>query len=129
MELGSPKRSTKNLGRKVKALYDFEAAEDNELTFASGEIIYVLDDSDANWWTGYSDRSEGLFPSNFVTADLNEDIGSSDYEKKSENVTSIEEILPKQDSVQIDETQIDRLLYLLHDSNPEDSSQVNEHRF
>lgn len=104
-------------GRKVRALYDFEAAEDNELTFFTGEIICVLDDSDENWWTGNNERGEGLFPSNFVTADLNE-------QSHSQETIRDDESKPKTEFIQIDEMKIDRLLLLLHEANPEANSEV-----
>ncbi|EDW12678.1 signal transducing adapter molecule 1 [Drosophila mojavensis] len=125
--------------RTVRALYDFEAAEENELTFFSGEIIHVLDDSDANWWKGYNDRGEGLFPSNFVTADLSVDPERLDINQQHKNnaqkqaAAEEEEALLQQKTeaaaaqpVEIDEAKIDRLLHLLHEANPEDPSQDSD---
>lgn len=118
------KSPTKKDGRKVRALYDFEAAEDNELTFFSGEILYVTDDSDSNWWTGYNDRGDGLFPSNFVTADLNADVELTQHEYKAEIQVKEQGTRHEPEIIKIDENKIDRLLHLLHEANPEDPSQV-----
>lgn len=115
--------------RKVRALYDFEAAEDNELTFLAGEIIHVLDDTDPNWWKGYNHRGEGLFPSNFVSADLSAEPESVRIDSAKKSVQFNDEQTKKIDEnesmIEINEEKIDRLLHLLHEANPEDPSQVN----
>lgn len=115
--------------RKVRALYDFEAAEDNELTFKAGEIIMVIEESDPNWWRGSNHRGEGFFPANFVSADLTaepEDLKRDTNTKKleqqfnddSRNVASL--------PIEVNEDSIDRLLFLLHEADPSDPSQDSD---
>lgn len=55
----------------VKALYDYNSNEADDLSFSNGQIIQVTDEEDADWYYGeYADtageRHEGLFPKNFV---------------------------------------------------------------
>uniref|UniRef100_F1KUL6 Signal transducing adapter molecule 1 n=1 Tax=Ascaris suum TaxID=6253 RepID=F1KUL6_ASCSU len=96
--------------RDVRALYDFEAAEDNELTFSSGDVITVTDDSDPNWWRGKSSRGEGLFPASFVTSELNEpELRPNDEDKREPQPVRV---------ARIDESVLLECLRLLEDCDP-----------
>lgn len=50
----------------VKALFDFTATEDGELTFKQGDIVEVLDRVYKEWWKGVLNHQEGIFPVNYV---------------------------------------------------------------
>lgn len=50
----------------VKALYNFTAEEADELSFCAGDVIEVLDRSDASWWKGRLRGRSGLFPATYT---------------------------------------------------------------
>ncbi|CAI4227389.1 unnamed protein product [Auanema sp. JU1783] len=93
--------------RTVRALYDFEAAEDNELSFITGDFIVVTDDSNPNWWRGRIGVQQGLFPSSFVTSDLSEI--KPETSRTLVNSTSV---------TSIDESVLLKCIQLLEDCDP-----------
>ena len=54
----------------AKAQFDFAAREDSELGFSKGDLIYIDDDSDPNWWAGRLASKAGepsrFFPSAYT---------------------------------------------------------------
>ncbi|CAK7231830.1 actin binding protein [Sporothrix curviconia] len=48
------------------AQYDYEAGEDNELSFPEGAKVTDIEFPDDDWWFGHYRGQSGLFPSNYV---------------------------------------------------------------
>ncbi|KAI4953735.1 hypothetical protein J4E91_002583 [Alternaria rosae] len=61
---------SQSAGPTATALYDYEAAEDNELSFPEGATVTELQFPDEDWWLGSYNGQSGLFPANYV--ELNE---------------------------------------------------------
>ncbi|XP_024864264.1 drebrin-like protein A isoform X2 [Kryptolebias marmoratus] len=51
----------------VRALYDYQAEDETEISFEPGDIIRDVETVDKAWWRGWSkDGQQGLFPANYV---------------------------------------------------------------
>lgn len=55
--------------------------EPNDLTLSVGDVIDVIEETNADWWTGRSRGKEGLFPSNYVQK-LSPDPSLQPYQEK-----------------------------------------------
>uniref|UniRef100_A0AAY4C1F8 Uncharacterized protein n=1 Tax=Denticeps clupeoides TaxID=299321 RepID=A0AAY4C1F8_9TELE len=51
----------------VRALYDYQAEDESELSFEPGDIIIDVEAVDKSWWRGFNkDGRQGFFPANYV---------------------------------------------------------------
>ncbi|CAL8143801.1 unnamed protein product [Orchesella dallaii] len=50
----------------LRALYGYSAQQEDELTFSEGDILYLVDQTDANWWKARCGMKVGLIPANYV---------------------------------------------------------------
>ncbi|KAK7120889.1 hypothetical protein R3I94_020767 [Phoxinus phoxinus] len=51
----------------ARALYDYQASDDTEISFDPDDIITGIEMIDEGWWRGYSpDGHNGMFPANYV---------------------------------------------------------------
>ncbi|EJD08583.1 uncharacterized protein FOMMEDRAFT_117069 [Fomitiporia mediterranea MF3/22] len=63
----APTASTGDQGVCAIALYDYDRAEENELTFREGDRITDIEAASEDWWQGRDAHGNvGLFPANYV---------------------------------------------------------------
>ncbi|XP_013387298.1 SH3 domain-containing protein 19 [Lingula anatina] len=65
-EQGTKPSSSSEYAPKARALHDFEGQGDNELSFKSGDVIYLLEKINEDWYSGELGNKVGQFPVNFV---------------------------------------------------------------
>ncbi|XP_063737291.1 intersectin-2b isoform X2 [Eleginops maclovinus] len=103
---------------QVIAIYDYTAANGDEMSFSKGQLINVFDKNNPDWWRGDINGVSGLFPTNYVKmttaecdpssqwcADLNSLDSLSSQEKKRQGY--IHEL------IQTEERYVDDLLIVM----------------
>jgi len=58
--------NVEDTGYSAIALYDYQAAADDEISFDPDDIITNVEMIDEGWWRGYCHGHYGLFPANYV---------------------------------------------------------------
>uniref|UniRef100_A0A8D8VEL4 Intersectin-1 n=1 Tax=Cacopsylla melanoneura TaxID=428564 RepID=A0A8D8VEL4_9HEMI len=52
---------------RVVALYDYQALNEDELSFVKDDVITIIAKDEADWWKGQLKGQVGLFPSNYTS--------------------------------------------------------------
>uniref|UniRef100_A0AAR2L021 Osteoclast-stimulating factor 1 n=1 Tax=Pygocentrus nattereri TaxID=42514 RepID=A0AAR2L021_PYGNA len=60
-----PKPAKPGQVKVFRALFTFDPRTPDELYFEEGDILYISDTSDSNWWKGTCRGRTGLIPSNY----------------------------------------------------------------
>jgi hypothetical protein len=50
----------------ARALFSYDAANEEELTLVENQIIEITKEDDSGWWQGVANGKEGWFPANYV---------------------------------------------------------------
>uniref|UniRef100_A0A8C8M287 Osteoclast-stimulating factor 1 n=1 Tax=Oncorhynchus tshawytscha TaxID=74940 RepID=A0A8C8M287_ONCTS len=61
-----PKPAKPGQVKVFRAMFTFDPRTPDELYFEEGDILYISDTSDSNWWKGTCRGRNGLIPSNYV---------------------------------------------------------------
>ncbi|KAF2133012.1 hypothetical protein P153DRAFT_420875 [Dothidotthia symphoricarpi CBS 119687] len=67
--VAAPPMPSRGAGPTATAIYEYDAAEDNELSFPEGATITGVEFPDEDWWLGNFNGQSGLFPANYVQLD------------------------------------------------------------
>uniref|UniRef100_A0A668A8C6 Intersectin 2b n=1 Tax=Myripristis murdjan TaxID=586833 RepID=A0A668A8C6_9TELE len=78
---------------QVIAMYDYTAANDDEMSFSKGQLINVLDKNNPDWWKGEVNGVTGLFPTNYVKMTTAESDPSQQW---CADLTSLDSLSPQE---------------------------------
>ncbi|KAI6656548.1 Signal transducing adapter molecule 2 [Oopsacas minuta] len=106
---------------RYEALYDFDAGEENELNFKSGDVIEILDNSDENWWKGQLRGKVGLFPKNFVSKHV-----AGQSQAKKERAKERKEKEDRGKKIDINEEKLDLTLEMLKKADAHSEASVED---